>query len=140
LHTADGTKTVFKCLSSELPKSVRVDGIVVEPLSSDETSVTFADPPLRGVSVEIMYDEIRTDVDRTPGTPPTQAGGAGLTLGGTLGVYGYYPLPTEVNTAESIAPPVIELRDEGAEDVVFTLDPEATQVEVFADGRVLSSR
>lgn len=140
VHIANGSKTTFKCLTSALPKRVRVDGIVVIPQSSTATSVTFAAPPLAGVTVEVMYGEIRAVVARSPGTPPAQAGGAGVTLGGGLGVYGFHPTATVVNTAESIAPPVISFRDGTAENVVFTLDPQATEIDVWGDGRIAASR
>ena len=140
VHTANGSKTVFKCLSSALPKSVRVDGIVVVPSATSATSVTLATAPLAGVTVEVMYGETRTVVNHSPGTPPHQAGGAGRTPGGPMGVLGYYPLPTVINTAKSIAPPIISYRGDTAENVVFTLDPNAAEVAVFSDGRIVSSR
>ena len=140
LHTANGSKTVFKCLSSVLAKSVRVDGIVVAPSATSATSITLAAAPIAGVSVEVMYGEIRTVVNRTPGTPATQSGGAGVTNGGALGVSGYYPTAAVVNTAESIAPPVVKYLDATAENVAFTLDPTAAEVSVHGDGRIVSSR
>lgn len=142
VQTADGVRTVFKCLTSALPKFARVQGKVVTPQSTNATSVTFATPPPAGVAVEIMYGEIRTVVDASPGsvsTPPN-SGGAGETLGGAgIGAYGNYPLPSVFNTAESIAPPVINYVGSTDQDVVFILDPNAAVVTV-RNGTVLSTR
>ena len=141
VQMANGSKTVFKCLSSALPKFVRVGGVVTTPLSSNATSVTFATAPRSGFSVEVMYGAISAVVDQSPGsvvTPPL-SGGAGETYGGPLNVRGNYPLPTVFNSAQSIAPPVVNYLDDTAENVTFTLDPRAASVDVFGDGRVVTA-
>jgi hypothetical protein len=138
VHTANGSKTVFKCLSSALPKFVRVDGKVTAPQSSNANSVTFAVAPQAGLTVEIMYGAIRTVVDLAPGMPPIDTW---VKSPPPMSHYDRFPLPTvAVNTAQSIAPPVVIYRDSGAENVVFVLDPEAGEVDVLGDGRITSSR
>lgn len=141
VQIANGSKTVFKCLPSALPKFVRVGGVVTAPQSSNTTSVTFATAPLRGFSVEVIYGAISAVVDESPGSVITPPGsnGQGETYGGPLNVRGNYPLPTVYNSAKSIAPPVVNYRDDTAENVVFTLEPNAASVDVFGDGRILTA-
>jgi len=138
VHTADGVKTVFKCLPSASTKFVRVDGIVKTPRATSAGSVTLAVAPTKGVSVEIIYDPIRTVVDRTPGVPMNKGDGGSAEAGGAFNALGYYP--TAFNSAASIAPPVINYRDAGAENVTFVLDPTWTDVDVLANGCVAASR
>lgn len=47
------------------------------------------------------------------------------------------PQPNEAET-EKKQEPIIEFYGEGAKDVKFTIDPNATRIRVYADGRVLT--
>lgn len=142
-HIANGTKTVFKCQSSALPKFVRVAGVVVTPQSTNATSVTFASPPNAGATVEIMYGPdhpvVNLFVVGTAG-PNDASTGVGSSSGKymepqaeALGIRGSNP-------AEYLAPPVVRYHGDLAENVTFTLDPAWAEVDVMNDGRVIASR
>lgn len=48
------------------------------------------------------------------------------------------PQPNDAAETENKQEPIIEFYGEGAEDVKFNIDPNATRIRVYADGRILT--
>ena len=48
------------------------------------------------------------------------------------------PQPNDAAETEKKQEPIIEFYGEGAKDVKFNIDPNATRLRVYADGRVLT--
>ena len=48
------------------------------------------------------------------------------------------PQPNDAAETENKQEPIIEFYGDGAEDVKFNIDPNATLIRVYADGRVLT--
>ena len=48
------------------------------------------------------------------------------------------PQPNETETETDKKEPIIEYFGEGAEDVKFNIEPNATRIRVYADGRILT--
>ena len=110
VHTADGSKTVFKCVSSAQPKTARINGAIVTPLGTSANSVTFAAPPAANSIVEIIYGPLN-------GADPTT-------------------IPTAMEqTYSPVITPVVKYMNAGADVVPFTLEANAKLISVYAGGR-----
>lgn len=48
------------------------------------------------------------------------------------------PQPNDGDATENKQEPIIEFYGEGAEDVKFNIDPNATRIRVYADGLILT--
>ena len=48
------------------------------------------------------------------------------------------PQPNDAAETENKQEPIIEFYGEGAEDVKFNIEPNATRIRVYVDGRVLT--
>lgn len=48
------------------------------------------------------------------------------------------PQPNDAAETENKQEPIIEFYGEGAEDVKFNIDPNATRIRVYVDGRILT--
>ena len=48
------------------------------------------------------------------------------------------PQPNDAAETENKQEPIIEFYGEGAEDVKFNIDPNATRIRVYADGLILT--